>query len=135
MKTYIDQLNYTSKCIILYINQVKTLYVLHQCRSKTSMEIKGADHNRHKYKINQTREHVEYIPSIALYFSNVRANQDKKLKIVANLLKMIGPMIMKLESLVLDAEKYDLNNVCLYYDSWETQIFNLLIRYFFYILL
>lgn len=126
------------------MNQIEIHYVLHQCRSETSVKMKGADpwsYSRPKYIRNQTnaatREdtNVEYIPSVASYLSIVRAVQDAKLNIVSNLLRMIGPTIKKLQSLVLDAEKFELNNVCLYYDSWETQIFNSLIRYLFYSLL
>lgn len=121
------------------MNQVETHYVLHQWRNEKSMKINGADpwsYNGQKYIRNQmntaTREdtNAEYIPPVALYFSIVRADQDEQLKYVANFLNMIGPMIIKSVSLLSDAEKFDQKNVCLYYNSWETQIFHLLIRYF-----
>lgn len=71
-----------------------------------------------------------HIPSIATYFSIIHDNQHRKMKSVENLFRTIGPILIKLESLVLDSSTGELDNMCLYYDFWEQQLFELLIRYF-----
>lgn len=71
-----------------------------------------------------------HIPSIAAYFSIIHDNQHRKMKNVENLFRTIGPILIKLESLVLDSSTGELDNMCLYYDFWEQQLFELLIRYF-----
>lgn len=134
LKTYADQLNFTSKFIRLCQNQVEKYHVI----CEKSIRNDGAvPYNHQKYLENQTnaatREdlNVEYIPSTALYLSNVRRVQHKEMTILANLLRRIGPMIMKLKSLVSGAEKFDLDYVRFFNDSWGTRMINLLIGYYF----
>lgn len=75
-------------------------------------------------------ENIQLIPSIASYFSIIHDNQRRKIKNVENLFKTIGPILIKLESLVLDTSTGELDNMRLYYTYWENQLFELLIRYF-----
>lgn len=70
------------------------------------------------------------MPSIATYFSIIHDNQHKKMKSVQHLFSTIGPILIKLESLVLDTSTGELDNMRLYYNFWENQLFELLIRYF-----
>lgn len=71
-----------------------------------------------------------YIPSIATYFCIIHDNQHRKMKNVQNLFSTVGPILIKLESLVLDTSTGELDNMRLYYNFWENQLFELLIRYF-----
>lgn len=72
---------------------------------------------------------IHHIPSISTYFSNIHGIQHRKMKNVENLFNTVGPILIKLESLVLDTSTGELNNMHLYYNFWENQLFELLIRY------
>lgn len=73
---------------------------------------------------------VQCTPSIAAYFCIIHDNQTRKMKNVEHLFRAIGPILIKLESLVLDTSTGELDNMHLYYDFWQHQLFELLIRYF-----
>lgn len=73
---------------------------------------------------------VQCTPSIAAYFCIIHDNQTRKMKNVVHLFRAIGPILIKLESLVLDTSTGELDNMHLYYDFWQHQLFELLIRYF-----
>lgn len=69
------------------------------------------------------------IPSITAYFTIVHANQYKNMNYVGNLFKTVGPMLIKLEFLVLGTKSGELDNMCFYYSYWETQLYKLVSRY------
>lgn len=75
-------------------------------------------------------EEQHRVPLIASYFSIIHDNQHRKMKDVENLFTAIGPILIKLESLVLDTSTGELDNMRLYYSYWENELFELLIRYF-----
>lgn len=72
---------------------------------------------------------AQHIPSIVAYFSIIDDNQHRKMKTVEHLFSAVGPILIKLESLVLDTSTGESDNMRLYYDFWEQQLFELLIRY------
>lgn len=68
------------------------------------------------------------IPSITKYFSAIYENKCKKMKSIENLFKAVGPILIKLESLVLNTSNGKLNHMHLYYDFWNNQLSQLLCR-------
>lgn len=69
------------------------------------------------------------VPSITAYFTIVHVNQYKNMKYVGNLFKTVGPMLIKLEFLVLGTKTGGSDNMCFYYSYWETQLYKLVSRY------
>lgn len=162
LEMFIKQMKYVSLDIKTRMNQIETLSMLtldesdHLSNELHSVEFLNGKLNamlsngstmneqQHHYLGTETEnEHrmksvtfacdAPYTPSIATYFSIIHDNQHRKMKNVENLFSTVGPILIKLESLVLDTSTGELDNMRLYYSFWENQLFELLIRYFVYV--
>lgn len=71
---------------------------------------------------------VSSTSSITTYFAVIYGNKCEKMKNVENLFGVVGPILIKLESLVLSTSMGKLNNMHLYYDFWKNQLSQLLFR-------
>lgn len=97
----------------------------------TAVAVSDVNKNEQSTKsVTFALEEQHRVPLIATYFSIIHDNQHRKMKDVENLFTAIGPILIKLESLVLDTSTGELDNMRLYYSYWENQLFELLIRYF-----
>lgn len=160
LKTFIRQIKYVSTDIKNQMNQIETLSMVTLCESNhLSNELDSVefgeneklhstitngssdDGQRHCPNVNEMEQplknvtfddgaDVQCTPSIASYFCIIHDNQQRKMKNVEHLFEAIGPILIKLECLVLDTSTGELDNMRLYYNFWENQLFELLIRYF-----
>lgn len=158
LETFIRQIKYVSSDIKNRMNQIEILSMLTLCEDDSiSNEIHSAvngklnaihlddatidDDKQLQYCLDVTEHErqaksvtfscdAHHIPSIATYFSIIHDNQHRKMKNVENLFSTVGPILIKLESLVLDTNTGELDNMHLYYNFWENQLLELLIRYF-----
>lgn len=150
MKSLITQIKYVSADIKLRIEKMETysmLTIKHMVKStappsqqvlslKLKMPSKGLLNDGHSMdrpkSITNEMKTVSFMENVILpiekYFSIIDTNKKAKIKIVESLFKSIGPILIKLESMILGTHTGDSANMKLYYNYQENELFEFLIR-------
>lgn len=66
--------------------------------------------------------------SIEVYFTNIDINRMEKIKIVKSSFKSIRSHLIKIESLILNTHTSKADSMKLYYNFWENELLEFLIR-------
>lgn len=119
--------------------QVK-LKTLSSSALSLSLLNKDEQHSNFNETIHQNGDHVKdtksavrFIESTVMYiddyFNAIEENKNDKMKKLKIQFESIGPILIKLETLILDTHTGDSDCMKYYYAYWEKQLFELLIRY------
>lgn len=109
---------------------ISTLSVLNKEDQHSNFKDTIQQHNIYAKDIKNTVHFIEpAIMYIVDYFNAIEQNKNDKIKKLKIQFESIGPILIKLETLILGT--YTGHSDCMqyYYAYWEKQLFELLIRY------